>query len=148
MSVPTMSADWQKKLESFGLVQNGGAFDYKGELTASDALCTLASDALLHVSGEDAGQFLEGQLSNDIAALENPGSQLSTWSSHKGRVISLFRVIRIQDGYLIKLPHDQLDVVSKRLTMLSRLPVNQSKDLMKGMGMNCLLYTSPSPRDS
>ena len=103
-----------------------------------DVLCTLFTDAVLHVGGEDAEAFLQGQFSNDIAALAMPGSQLSTWSNPKGRVVCLFRLIRVEDGYLIILPSELLDGVQKRLKMyvlMARVVIEHRTDLV-GVGVS------------
>lgn len=112
-----MNAEWQKKLIGFGVEQSDGGWQYPARVDAENILCTLASDTILHVSGEDAESFLQGQFSNDIAALSQPGSQLSTWSSPKGRVITLFRVLRVADGFLIKISSELIEPVLKRLRM-------------------------------
>jgi len=125
-----MSANWHQKLISFGLEEKDGSLVFPGEVTASDVLCTLSSDTIVQVSGDDAEAFLHTQFSNDIRTLEEPGSQLSTWSSLKGRVIVLFRVIRIEGGFLIKLPAALREPVLKRLQMLARLPVDKDVFVM------------------
>ncbi len=133
MNAPKMSAKWQEKLTSFGLEQKDGRFVYPTESTATDVLCTLASDTILQVSGDDAEKFLQGQFSNDIAALATPGSQLSTWSSPKGRVITVIRVIKIDRGYLIKLPTVLVEPVLKRLRMYvlrDKVVIDQRDDLV------------------
>jgi len=124
-----MSAQWQEKLASFGLEQKDGVFEYPAAPTDAEVLCTLASESVLHVTGEDAEAFLQGQFSNDITVLDTPSSQLSTWSSPKGRVIALFRIIRIDGGYLIKLPTVLLESVLKRLRMFAMLPTAPGKGL-------------------
>jgi len=116
-----MNASWREKLTSFGLVQKDGSFVYPAVSSASDVLCTLASDTIFQVSGDDAEKFLQDQFSNDIGALETPGSQLTTWSSPKGRVIAVMRVVRVDDGYLIKLPTLLAEPVLKRLRMYALL---------------------------
>ncbi len=84
---------------------------------AAETVCDLSADALLLVTGEDAESFLQGQFSNDVAKLTLQSSQLSTWSTPKGRVLALFRLYRVADGFLIKLPATQVDTVVKRLRM-------------------------------
>ena len=50
MNAPKMSAKWQEKLTSFGLEQKDGRFVYPTESTATEVLCTLASDlSLIHI---------------------------------------------------------------------------------------------------
>ncbi len=128
-----MNPEWQKKLIAFGAEQKDGQLVYPVANDALDVLCTLTSDTVLHVGGDDAEAFLQGQFSNDIAALESPGSQLSTWSTPKGRVISLFRVVRVADGYLIKIPSELVEPVLKRLRMyvlMAKVVIEPRDDLI------------------
>ena len=70
------------------------------------------------VSGADAAEFLQGQLSSDIEALvagEPP--VLSAWCNPKGRVIALFRLRLESDAYRLGLPAEIADAVVKRLTL-------------------------------
>lgn len=114
-----MNSEWQKKLTELGLKRQGDDFVYSAGPEVVDAICTLSSETVLHVTGADAEAFLQAQFSNDIAALETPGSQLNTWSSAKGRVITLFRVNKIEAGYLIKIPAALAEPVLKKLQMLA-----------------------------
>ncbi len=128
-----MNPEWQNKLISFGAELKDGGLVYAAATDAQDVLCTLSSDTILHVSGNDAEAFLQGQFSNDISVLESPGSQLSTWSTPKGRVISLFRVVRVADGYLIKIPSELVEPVLKRLrmyVMMSKVVIEPRDDLI------------------
>jgi len=113
-----MNTEWRNKLIELGLKLQGDNFVYAGEPEVVDAICTL-SDTVLHVAGADAELFLQAQFSNDIAALVTPGSQLNTWSSAKGRVISLFRVNKNEDGYHIRIPTTLSELVLKKLRMLA-----------------------------
>ena len=130
-----MNAQWQKKLLSFGVSLDGDQVVFPDIPTdpGADVLCTLSSEAVMHVSGEDAEAFLQGQFSNDVAALAVPGSQLSTWSNPKGRVLCLFRLIRVDDGYLIRLPSELLESVQKRLKMyvlMAKVVIEHRDDLV------------------
>ncbi len=117
-----MNADWQKMLISFGAELTDGELNYRPEDDKAGVLSTLAGVTILHVSG-DAEAFLQDQFSNDIALLATPGSQLNTWSTPKGRVITLFRVIKVADGLLIKISSELVELMLKRLRMLAQLPV-------------------------
>jgi folate-binding Fe-S cluster repair protein YgfZ len=50
------------------------------------------------VSGEDAFDFLQAQLSNDLQLLETRDRLLSAWCNPKGRVICLMTVLRRDAG--------------------------------------------------
>jgi len=69
------------------------------------------------VSGPDAFEFLQGQLTNDLRLLDAQAVLLSAWCNPKGRVICLMTVTRTQEGYSLSIPTDLTDDIIKRLTM-------------------------------
>lgn len=73
--------------------------------------------AKILVSGEEAFDFLQAQLSNDLRLLETRDRLLSAWCNPKGRVICLVTVLRYEAGYGLVLPAELADSVVKRLTM-------------------------------
>ena len=84
---------------------------------ATECICDLSAHASVSVTGEDSESFLQGQFSNDVAKLTPYSSQLNSWSTPKGRILALFRLTRLADGFLIKLPSSQVDTIVKRLRM-------------------------------
>jgi len=64
-------------------------------------VCAADELGLILVSGADAGEFLQNQLSNDIDFIDESRSQLSSYSTPKGRMLGIFRVIQISNGYLL-----------------------------------------------
>ena len=77
----------------------------------------LTDRALLRVSGADAEIFLQAQLTNDISLLQSNQAQLSAYCQHQGKIIALFWVIRINDGFLLSFPADLSEKVKLRLQM-------------------------------
>lgn len=75
------------------------------------------SYARIAVTGNDALEFLQGQLSNDVTLVHQNPSLLAAWCSPKGRVITLFRVARRADGYDLTLPAELAEDVVRRLTL-------------------------------
>ncbi len=71
----------------------------------------------IEVTGDDAFEFLQGQLSNDLRRLENEPAILSAWCNPKGRVICLIRVTGTEGGYACTLPAEMAESVVKRMTM-------------------------------
>lgn len=69
------------------------------------------------VGGDDALEFLQGQLSADLRELANTDRLLSAWCNPKGRVISLLRVRGVDGGYALTLPADIVELVLQRLTL-------------------------------
>ena len=72
--------------------------------TDNNTLCALDETGLLYVGGDDASDFLQNQLSNDIRNIDHNSAQLSSFSNAKGRMLGIFRVIQIDGGYLLVLP--------------------------------------------
>jgi folate-binding protein YgfZ len=68
------------------------------------------------VSGDDAFDFLQSQLSNDLELLDRRDSILSAWCNPKGRVICLMQVRKTGDGIALYLPSDLAETVIARLT--------------------------------
>jgi len=69
------------------------------------------------VSGADAFDFLQAQLSNDLRLLDDRERFLSAWCNAKGRVICLLTVRREGSGYGMTLPSELAEDVLRRLTM-------------------------------
>jgi folate-binding protein YgfZ len=70
---------------------------------------------VISVHGKDAAEFLQGQFSNDVRAVDEGHSQLSAYCTPKGRVLGLFRLFRRGDTFYLRLPLDTLDAVLERL---------------------------------
>ncbi|MDQ6917523.1 MAG: folate-binding protein [Pseudomonadota bacterium] len=112
------------------LALRGGTFDNFGvtgfsapeaELAAArDAavMCDLAPLAALRVAGEDAANFLQGQFTNDVTAIEPGAAQYSAWCSAKGRMLANFLLLRTgAAAFEILLPSSLVAAVRKRLAM-------------------------------
>ncbi|MDX1454190.1 MAG: hypothetical protein R3217_01915 [Gammaproteobacteria bacterium] len=69
------------------------------------------------ISGADAVTFLQGQLSNDVAALDPGEVQLTSFNSPKGRVLAIGRLARIGDDYLLGIDAGIAEAAAKRLAM-------------------------------
>ncbi len=73
--------------------------------------------ARIAVSGADAMEFLQGQLTHDLALLDDRPALRAAWCTPKGRVITVFEVTRHGDGFRLLLPAELAEDVVKRLTM-------------------------------
>jgi len=103
-----MNEIWKKFL-----ADNSAVFDQESVIHFGDAaselqaaastniVCDLSHLDCLRVSGEDAAPFLLNQFSNDINALNDEHSQLTTYCNPKGRMFALFRVLPANSGYLL-----------------------------------------------
>ena len=77
----------------------------------------LTHNALLGVSGDDAGAFLHGQLTNDVEALPESAAQWTGWCTPKGRLVASFLLVRLPARFLLLLPAEIAEPVRKRLAM-------------------------------
>lgn len=68
------------------------------------------------VTGPDAFEFLQGQLTNDLRRLGTEEEILAAWCNPKGRVIWFGTVCRIDDGYALSAPAETAEEIVKRLT--------------------------------
>ena len=79
--------------------------------------CELKNRALVRISGTDAEEFLQNQLSNDIAKLDDFNIQFNAYCQHQGKMIALFWVMRSENSFLLSFPIDLLEKVVTRLKM-------------------------------
>ena len=77
----------------------------------------LKNRALVKISGNDAEEFLQNQLSNDISKLEDSNIQFNAYCQHQGKMIALFWVMRSENSFLLSFPIDLLEKIVKRLQM-------------------------------
>lgn len=116
--------NWQQQLIDRGAAVSEGRITHFGkpkeELRATDTgtvICDLSHYALLGISGDDATEFLQGQLTNDVRLMKTELSQLSAYCDHKGRMLALFRLWPTRSGYHASLPKVLADETVKRLRM-------------------------------
>ncbi len=86
-----------------------------GPLARENFICCADELGLILVSGGDAADFLQNQLSNDIYRLDESRFQLSSLSTPKGRMLGIFRVIPVDNGYLMVTARAMLQPLLERL---------------------------------
>ena len=69
------------------------------------------------VSGSDAFEFLQGQLTNDLKRLESEAEILSAWCNPKGRVIWFGTVWSTEVGFGMSAIAETAESIVQRLTM-------------------------------
>ncbi|MGZ8259192.1 MAG: CAF17-like 4Fe-4S cluster assembly/insertion protein YgfZ [Caldimonas sp.] len=86
--------------------------------TSLDGVCRLADRGVIRASGADAAPFLQGQLTNDVASLDDASARLAGFCSAKGRLQASFVVWRPRaDEFLLSCRRDILQPTLKRLSM-------------------------------
>ena len=98
--------DWQAFIKS----QSSG-------FKTDNFICGGSDLGLILVTGDDAEEFLQNQLSNDITHIDESQFQLSAYSTPKGRMLAIFRVVRISNGYILITPRSLVTSLLKRLQM-------------------------------
>jgi len=71
----------------------------------------------ISVTGTDAFEFLQNQLTNDLRLLESEEEILSAWCNPKGRVIWFGTVFATNSGYSMSVATDLAETVVERLTV-------------------------------
>lgn len=69
----------------------------------------------LSVTGKDASSFLQGQATCDINEVVEQKGQLGAFCNPKGKVISIFVITRMEEGFLLILPKAILSKVQELL---------------------------------
>ncbi|WP_010484400.1 CAF17-like 4Fe-4S cluster assembly/insertion protein YgfZ [Pseudomonas sp. S9] len=82
--------------------------------------CPLSHEGILTVRGADANKFLQGQLTCNLNYLDESHSSLGARCTPKGRMISSFRVVSVDDGYLLAMA---LELVEPQLADLQKYAV-------------------------
>jgi folate-binding protein YgfZ len=83
----------------------------------SCALNDLSHYGIIRVEGEDAEQFLQGQMTNDMREVTEDHSNLAGWCNAKGRMIASFRCFRHDDCLYLQTLSDVIPSVLPRLSM-------------------------------
>ncbi|MFK4134024.1 YgfZ/GcvT domain-containing protein [Pseudomonas luteola] len=82
--------------------------------------CALSHEGILAIRGADAGKFLQGQVTCNINYLNAETSSLGARCTPKGRMVSSFRIVQIQEGYLLAMAKE---LVEPQLTDLKKYAV-------------------------
>jgi folate-binding protein YgfZ len=77
----------------------------------------MLSISTLKVTGQDAAEFLQGQLTNDMRRLEEDPEMLAAWCNPKGRVIWFGTVWPIESGFGLSVLSEIAEDVVRRLTL-------------------------------
>lgn len=80
-------------------------------------VCDLSCWSVIGFAGEDAQEFLQGQLTCDVREATRTSSRPGALCTPKGRALGTFRLWQDETGYLMQLPVEVADAVRKRLTM-------------------------------
>jgi len=94
----------------------------------------LSALRVIRLSGEDANDFLQGQFSNDITTIAAGEQQLGSYCNPKGRALCVYRLLRQGDHFLLVIPEDLVDTISKRL-QLYKMRANVAVELLESVAL-------------
>lgn len=86
------------------------------------------------VSGDDSADFLQNQFSNDITEVSESTYQLDSYSTPKGRMLAIFRILKISNGFLL---FTARPVVQELLTRLHRYVLRSQVNLADASDYFC-----------
>ncbi len=87
------------------------------QMAGLPAFVSLSQSAVVDITGPDAAEFFQAQVCNDLRLLSPDSAQLNGYCHPKGRLLALFTVFAIDEGYRLILPLDIVEGFVKRLSM-------------------------------
>lgn len=121
----------------------GGAEDAARDGSAAGApdvcrLFDLAHLGLIGIRGADADDFLQGQSTSDIRLATPTRSQLGSHCNQKGRMLAIFRLLRIGGSSYLQLPAERLPALLQRLRLFvlrSKVSLTDDSDALMRIGI-------------
>ena len=87
--------------------------------------------AILYINGEDAKEFLQNLISNDINKVSDENSCFTSLLTPQGKFLYEFIIIKHKSGYLIDCEKSQLDTLFKQLNIdTKKLTEEKAKQLL------------------
>ncbi|MDH5326508.1 MAG: folate-binding protein [Gammaproteobacteria bacterium] len=112
-------------------------FEQTNNTVKEPMISPLSHYGVLALSGADVDTFIQNQFCNDVRLTTLEQSQLSAYCSPKGRVLSLFRLVRQADRYLLLMPRERILPTQQRLKMfvlMSQVVIEDVSNEMAIMG--------------
>ena len=88
-----MTADYQS------ILQQQASAPLASRNDENHYLIPLPSYGVITVTGEEAADFLQNLLTNDVKQLEQQASQITAMCNPKGRLLALFLLVKTEHGY-------------------------------------------------
>lgn len=141
-----MQNEWFEAVKQAGAVFDGNRVLHFGDAAAerraavsSDVVAPLTDLGYVSASGADTEKFLQGQFTNDVRQVTASHSQLSSYCTPKGRMLTLFRVVKRGDDYLMQMPAPLLPAFHKRLSMfilMSKVKLEDATPRVATLGLS------------
>jgi len=139
-----MKPEWKQYLEDRGaefdqdhLIHFGNEIRERRFVRNGNLITDLSAYGLICVRGEDAEQFLQGQLTNDVRLVNEHTAQYSAYCSPKGRVLTCMTIFKRQDSYYLQLPRSLLEPTLTRLRMfvlIAKVTLEDASDSLVHIG--------------
>jgi folate-binding protein YgfZ len=107
-----MNPEWLDFLKS-----TSAATAENSTLQSSNTVTAITDLAIIEVSGKDAAQFLQGQLTCNINELTASNSFFAAFCNAKGRTISTLLILKNNESFLLILALELLEKVIAKLRM-------------------------------
>lgn len=142
-----MHTIWQTFLQDHNaIIENGHVIHFKNSATElKDAqtqtiLVDLSNFGLIHFSGKEASNFLQGQLTCDLRKVNGEKAQYGSYCTPKGRILANFIIWsnKENDEYFMQLPSTLCKPISKRLTIYilrAKVHLNDHSDALIRVGI-------------
>ncbi len=105
--------------------------------------------AVVDISGADAQEFLQGQLTMDLNRLPENAHRLTAWCNARGRVWCVLRIWRSRTGFGLLLPNNQIEAFVRRMRMfILRAQVRLNEPAWRVHGLIADLADAPELQDS
>ncbi len=114
-----MNKDWIDFLKSYNatFTENSEIIFSVNKPLNTNSITAIAHLSIISVTGKDASQFLQGQLSCNINELSDSTSFFTAFSNAKGRTISSLLVLKQAENYILILPEELIEKVINKLRM-------------------------------
>ena len=114
-----MNDQWKTFLESRAAqIDDEGNVRFPDTPVEADcALMDLSELGSIAVSGPEAEDFLQGQITSDTTRLSDTHTQLGSHCSPKGRMLASFRLFKLNDVIYLQLPRSRVQAMVQRLSM-------------------------------
>lgn len=111
-------ATWLAHLEGEGArIDESGNIRFPADSSGDAMLAPLTHLASIRVEGDDATEFLDGQLSAAIHSLPDGRCVLTAWHDPKGRALTTFLILPDESGFTCLMPADLVEQVLPKLKM-------------------------------
>jgi folate-binding protein YgfZ len=136
-----MNQIWQDFLISQqAIISDNDEIRFSTLASRDNAVYPVTYLGVLKVSGADATQFLQGQLTCNVKELTEQNSFFAGFCNAKGRVITTFLILKQADAFLLILPTVLLDKAKAKLQMYvlrSKVQLENVSDNYGLLGFSC-----------